>query len=236
MDTPIERALAKAQVRPEPYTADELDEAEARLAGRIAERMWRGALSFDDQMQPARDAVVRAVGRDGLPKRSLYRQLKSLCETVVARELHKLQTFLARRLLEPEGALVLGCVLSLAEREDSARFWWQFAAGAGDKGAACCLYLHHTAHGESHEAELWYRQAAMDHHIPARPEFTDCRDFRIALRLLGALRDGTPHFSPAASAVLAYVPDAVVFVDDVELELPLPDPDFSERIEELTTT
>lgn len=56
------------------------------------------------------------------------------------------------RILEPDGARVLACVLHLAGREDSARFWWQFAAGADDNLAKFCLFLHHVALGEIHEA------------------------------------------------------------------------------------
>ncbi|MFC4495364.1 hypothetical protein ACFPA8_14605 [Streptomyces ovatisporus] len=233
MTTPAERALSKARLHPVAYSDAELTEAEARLTARITQRMVHGALHFDDQMEPARAAAVRAAERDSMPMMGFYRQLKSLCQTVVGQELHKLQTFLAHRLLEPEGALVLGCVLSLADREDSARFWWQFAAGAGDRGAACCLYLHHMALGEGQEAELWRGQANVDHDVSATPVFANCRDLSAVLRLLEGLRDGVTRFSPAATAVIAYVPAAVGYVDDVEL--PLPDPDFLHRIEELTT-
>lgn len=233
MTTPAERALTKARLHPAPYSAAELDEAEARLTDRIAQRMVNGALHFDDQMGPSRAAAVRAAERDSMPMLGFYRQLKSLCQTVVGRELHKLQTFFAHRLLEPEGALVLGCVPSLADREDSARFWWHFAAGAGDRAAACCLYLHLLALGEGQEAGLWRRQANVEHDVHATRELVTCRDLSAVLRLLEGLRDGVTHFSPAATAVIAYVPAAVGYVDDVEL--PLPDPDFLHHIEELTT-
>ncbi|KJY42134.1 hypothetical protein VR41_09205 [Streptomyces sp. NRRL B-1568] len=232
MPEPIERALAKARLARHPYTGTH--QAETRLAARIAERTWLGALHFDDQMEPARTAAARVPERDALPHRALHRHLRTLCETVVTQDLNKLRTFLARRLLEPDGALVLGCVLQLTGREDSARFWWQFAGGAGDTGAACCLYLHHMALGERREAELWHRQAGLEPHIPKNPEAIDRRDLDTALRILDNLRDGMSGFSPAANAVIAYVPDAVGFVDEVDL--PLPAPDFAERIQELTAT
>ncbi|MET9550067.1 hypothetical protein ABZY36_32875 [Streptomyces sp. NPDC006627] len=52
----------------------------------------------------------------------------------------------------------------------------------------------------------------------------------IALR---ALRDEQEVF-PTLGAVLAYVPTAVGFVDD-DLDLPLPEPDFPNRIQALLT-
>ncbi|MFI9723557.1 hypothetical protein ACIHFE_28535 [Streptomyces sp. NPDC052396] len=227
----LDHVLAKARLDRRPYASDEMDRAEARLAARLTERMWLGALCFDDQMEPARAAAARAAQRNYLPHRAFYRSLRSLCTTVVAQDLHKLGTFLAHRLLEPEGALVLGCVLQLADREDSARFWWQFAAGADAAWAACCLYLHHMALGERQEAELWRRHAGLESLIPETPEEIDRNDLNTALQMLDGLRDGE-GFSPAASAVIAYVPDALGFVDEVDL--PLPQPDFPERIEELT--
>ncbi|MGX1854408.1 hypothetical protein OIU91_00285 [Streptomyces sp. NBC_01456] len=228
----LDRALAKARLTRRPYTG--MPAAEARLTARINERMWQGALSFDDQMEPARTAAARAAERAGLPHRAHTRHLNTLCETVVARDLHKLSTFLSRRILEPEAARVLGCVLRLAHRFDSAQFWWQFAGGAGDLAAACCLYLHHMALGERHEAKLWRDQAGLEVHDPATPEFADCSDLVAALRILDVLRKENAGVSAAANAVIAYVPDALGFVDDVDL--PLPEADFASRIEELTAS
>ncbi|MFF7705390.1 hypothetical protein [Streptomyces lydicus] len=229
----LDRALAKARLPRRPYTGTPA--AEARLTARINERMWQGALSFDDQMEFARTAAARAAERAGLPHRIHTRHLNTLCETVVARDLHKLSTFFSRRILEPEAARVLGCVLQLAHRSDSAQFWWQFAAGAGDIGAACCLYLHHMALGERHEAQLWREQASLEVHDPSTPEFAHCSDLVAALRILDVLRkENTSGVSAAANAVIAYVPDALGFVD--EFDLPLPEADFATRIEELTAS
>ncbi|KRV50612.1 hypothetical protein AQ490_16265 [Wenjunlia vitaminophila] len=60
--------------------------------------------------------------------------------------------------LEAEGALVFACLLHLASHPESAQFWWQLAAGAGDRVAAYCLHLHHTARGEAREAQHWFDQ------------------------------------------------------------------------------
>ncbi|RCH70293.1 hypothetical protein DT019_02005 [Streptomyces sp. SDr-06] len=60
--------------------------------------------------------------------------------------------------IEPYGALAFACLLHLTDRAEAARFWWQFAAGAGSPAAAHCLYLHHLQYGEPHDAGHWRRQ------------------------------------------------------------------------------
>ncbi|MBO8189200.1 hypothetical protein [Streptomyces spirodelae] len=234
--TRLQRALANARIERRPYLDADMTRAEARLSYKIASSTWHGALSFDDQMKPVRDAAART--QEGhrreysASQNAFLRHLTVLSETVVAQDIHQLQGFLAYRILEPEGALVLGCVLHLAAREDSARFWWQFAAGAGARGGACCLYLQHMGHGERDEAELWRAQAELGAPAPMLPDFVTREDLLTTLRILAFLREGKRHFTPAVTAVLAYVPDAVDEVDG--LELPLPEPDFPDRIEELT--
>ncbi|MCS0635760.1 hypothetical protein NX801_08800 [Streptomyces sp. LP05-1] len=62
--------------------------------------------------------------------------------------------------LDIDGFHVFACSLYLAHHPDSARFWWQLAAGAGHLGAAYCLHLHHLSCGETSEAALWRDQVA----------------------------------------------------------------------------
>ncbi|OKK12250.1 hypothetical protein AMK16_32435 [Streptomyces sp. CB00455] len=57
-----------------------------------------------------------------------------------------------------DGVQVFACALHLASHSESARFWWQLAAGAGHSGAAYCLYLHHLGGGDLREARFWKRQ------------------------------------------------------------------------------
>jgi hypothetical protein len=157
-----------------------------------------------------------------------------LCQTVIERQgaLQHMAAFLGRRIPQPAGARVLGCVLQLAGREDSARFWWQFAAGAGDVAAAYCLYLHHLTLGEAWEAELWRRQAGPWQRPEEDGGEEDGSSPGLVLRVLTRLRgNGGEYLTARATAVLHYVPDAVQFVD--EIELPLPAADFAERIEEI---
>ncbi|MEU0646066.1 hypothetical protein [Streptomyces umbrinus] len=129
---------------------------------------------------------------------------------------------MAHSLPEPVGARVLACILQLTEREDAARFWWQYAAGAGEHA----------------EAQWWHAQA----HLPPAhsKEEAGQHEFSAALRVLRGLQtdDETQDLitrTARVSAVLAYVPAAVAYVDDT-LDLLLPDPDFADRIASLTTT
>lgn len=57
--------------------------------------------------------------------------------------------------MDMEGALVYACLLSLTGHPESAQFWWQLSAGAGNRIAAFCLHLHHLALGEAREAQHW---------------------------------------------------------------------------------
>ncbi|NEW69870.1 hypothetical protein G4H13_05425, partial [Streptomyces rapamycinicus] len=74
----------------------------------------------------------------------------------------QLADFITEQLPAPRAAWFLGCVLQLADAEDGARFWWQYAAGAGDDAAAYCLYLHHLALGDNHAAALWLEQTSLE--------------------------------------------------------------------------
>ncbi|MBB4889682.1 hypothetical protein FHS38_005758 [Streptomyces netropsis] len=65
--------------------------------------------------------------------------------------------------IEPVGALTFACLLHLADRQEGAVFWWQFAAGAESATAAHCLYLHHLRHSERDAARHWFTQATELH-------------------------------------------------------------------------
>ncbi|WP_052847415.1 hypothetical protein [Streptomyces avicenniae] len=220
MTPSIEDLLTRALLaRPLPvYSPAELDAAERRIAVRFAA------------------GRARSPGRSEERPGGVGGQLATLCRTVAERDgaLQHMAAFLGGRVPQPEGARVLGCVLQLAGREDSARFWWQFAAGAGDAAAAYCLYLHHLSLGEEWEAELWRRQADPGH--PPRAlqdgDADDGSDPALVLRVLALLHGDHAYLTDTTAAVVHYVPEAVQFVD--EIELPLPGPDFVRRIEELT--
>ncbi|MFE2147136.1 hypothetical protein ACFXA3_36330, partial [Streptomyces sp. NPDC059456] len=203
---------------------------------------------------PGARAPERAAGGPRKDMRGAARDLQALCETAVTGSaVAALGDFLTHQLPQPSGARVLGCILLLTGAEDSARFWWQYAAGAGDSIASYCLYLHHLALGEDHEALWWRRQSAppAPGHAAGAPDEPEvatvvfegaARDLAAdaslptTLRVLRALRPGgtaARRGSGTVRAVMEYVSAAVSYVDD-DLELPLPDPDLTERIRALT--
>ncbi|MEV0263867.1 hypothetical protein AB0I49_21350 [Streptomyces sp. NPDC050617] len=73
--------------------------------------------------------------------------------------------------MDVAGALVYACLLHLTGHSESAQFWWQLAAGAGNRAAAYCLHLHHLHLGESREARHWYHQLA--HSMADETSFPD---------------------------------------------------------------
>ncbi|MGW0285595.1 hypothetical protein ACWDXT_21120 [Streptomyces sp. NPDC003236] len=54
-----------------------------------------------------------------------------------------------------DGAHIFACMLYRAQHSESAQFWWEFTAGAGNSASAFCLHLLHHGRGESAEAEHW---------------------------------------------------------------------------------
>jgi hypothetical protein len=231
MTSPIDQLLARARLVDEPYTPEEINAAAERIAARTAVRRAGPHLAERPVTEP-----------EG-PQGGAARDLRTLCETAVMSSgaLASLKRFVAPALPEPPAARVLGCILQLTEQEDSARFWWQYAAGAGDSAATYCLYLHHMAHGEEPEAEWWHTQAAAGAVGDRGRSAAGPQDLAATLRVLRGLKEtGEPALALAAraaqvGAVLNYVPAAVSYVDD-DLDLPLPDADFADRITSLTAS
>ncbi|MFE7355361.1 hypothetical protein ACFU8Q_19710 [Streptomyces sp. NPDC057543] len=166
-----------------------------------------------------------------------------------------LSGFVTEQLPDPDGARVLGCILQLAESEDGARSWWQYASGAEDKAASYCLYLYHLSLGENDAAAWWYEQTQTDScpapSTPANgsapgqkesqgswtvPETvwnidtstpTVLRVFRQLIRRSGRRR------SDVVDALMQYLPTAVAvgYVhDEPDVDLPLPGPDSAEQV------
>ncbi|MFF4256335.1 hypothetical protein ACFY1L_34545 [Streptomyces sp. NPDC001663] len=211
MTSHIDELLARARLNREPCTQAAIDAAARRLAARAA---------TPEPPPPTTSTPAPPAADD----------LQTLCETVITHTdaLADLELFLARaRLPEPPGARVLGCMLQLSQREESARFWWQYAAGAGDPAASYCLYLHHRALGEDEPADWWHAQHAQ--HTSAEDE----DEITTTLRVLRALKPDNSPVPDPVNAVLHYVPAAIAYVDD-DLDLPLPDPDFTDRIRALS--
>ncbi|MBZ4321916.1 hypothetical protein, partial [Streptomyces huiliensis] len=79
-----------------------------------------------------------------------------------------LDRFIRDRCAGRTGARVFACLLHLADHGDGARFWWQFAAGAGDGTAEYCLFLDHSCRGEYHDAAFWCRELVRHGFVPDR--------------------------------------------------------------------
>lgn len=58
-----------------------------------------------------------------------------------------------------ESTLLFAGLLYLAGKGEGAQFWFQYAAGAGSRTAARCLYLHHLARAEVATARHWHEQS-----------------------------------------------------------------------------
>ncbi|MFD8731332.1 MULTISPECIES: hypothetical protein [unclassified Streptomyces] len=180
------------------------------------------------------------------PAHPAAQDLRALCATLVT---HTPATtvahFLTDQLPEPRSALILACVLQLTDTEDAARFWWQYAAGAGQSAAAYCLHLHHLARGEEDTARFWHNQ--MDHTpppasapAPDHGERLDTAPAATMLRVLHHLsRQSAPRPSSATvTSLMTYMPTAtaVGYLREPDMELPLPGPDFARTIRTLLTT
>ncbi|MFD6660665.1 hypothetical protein ACFWEB_36635 [Streptomyces parvus] len=154
----IDEFLSRARLVSAPYTQADIDAAEARVLAR---------LQAPDPAPAPVPAVTAAVDEPTSVEAAL--NLKNLCAAVVTHTtaLPTLRTFLTPQLPEPPGARVLGCILQLAESEENARFWWQYAAGAGDPAASYCLYLHHRALGEHAPARWWHEQTELLQDTPS---------------------------------------------------------------------
>jgi hypothetical protein len=61
--------------------------------------------------------------------------------------------------IDPEGAVVFAALLHLTGHREAAQFWWQFAAGGGNRTAAFCLFLAHQQRAEFQDADYWRGQS-----------------------------------------------------------------------------
>jgi hypothetical protein len=221
----LDALLARARLVPTaPYTRADVEAAEARIAARVAARR-----TGDPGARARPCPAPPPVPRENHPA---ARDLRALCEALLSRPgaLQGLGAFLGSQLPEPSGARTLGGILHLAGCEDSARFWWQYAAGAADPVSSYCLYLHHRSQGEDRQADWWLRHTEITPATLRRREATEL-EIATALHVLTALRRGRRGLPEALRALVEYVPAVVGFVDD-DLELPLPDGDLAEIVEE----
>ncbi|MFE7951484.1 hypothetical protein [Streptomyces sp. NPDC057426] len=83
-----------------------------------------------------------------------------LCDVVLrSNDIDRLHAFSTD--YDQAGARTFACLLYSLDRQQSALFWWRFAAGAGDALAAHLLAAHHAAVGRATEARVWRACARM---------------------------------------------------------------------------
>jgi hypothetical protein len=183
-------------------------------------------------------------GRD-LSDGSAAQNLQALCEAALLRcTADQLADFITGQVPQPRTAWILGCVLHLADDDNGARFWWQYAAGADDPAASYSLYLHHLARGDTYAASFWHTQARTDLHegitshdhadSPAQQMVDADTSIPTVLRVLSRLVQAFPReHTQTSTAVIDFVSTAVATGYDLNpgYELPLPGPDFAEYLE-----
>jgi hypothetical protein len=180
------------------------------------------------------------------PANPAAEDLHTLCETLVQHTPgSEVADFLTEQVPEPRSALVLACVLELTETSEGARFWWEYAAGAGQSAAAYCLYLHHLALGERETADWWHRQTddvqPSSSTAVARTEtewhpgnhLVASSSTSTVLRVLRHLsRNSSRPRSAVVAELMTYMPTAVAtgYLREPDMDLPLPGQDFADRI------
>ncbi|MFJ3202689.1 hypothetical protein [Streptomyces sp. NPDC086989] len=164
--------------------------------------------------------------------------LRVLCETLVSHTpAEAVAGFVTEQVPEPRSALVLACVLQLTESDDGARFWWQYAAGAGQAAAAYCLYLHHLSLGEDDAASWWHGQTDDVQPPPQDPKdrITSASTTTILRVLHHLAKQITRTRSATVTGLMDYVPSAVAaaYLREPDIELPMPGPGFSGKVRSL---
>ncbi|MFD5593788.1 hypothetical protein [Streptomyces griseorubiginosus] len=158
----IDEALSRARVLQDTYTPAHQEASRRRISDQLHEMRWMQTLTTPAGSTP----------RGPRPPLLLHQraalELRALCQGIIhdddaARRIARFDT--AR---DPGGALAFACLLVLADREEGAQFWLQFAAGGGQATGAICLYLLHLTRGEWRDATFWARQIEPLEHEPCQ--------------------------------------------------------------------
>ncbi|MFI1731594.1 hypothetical protein ACH40E_20755 [Streptomyces acidicola] len=221
-----------------------IDQLLARALLRNSPRVPTDTVPYEDCVYPVLTPDGTALVDDDPADTAAAARLQILCEAVVAASTPDTLEFVTEQLPEPRSAWVLGCALQLADTDEGARFWWQYAAGAGDVAASYCLYLHHLSRGEEHAAAFWHNQAGFDTPTDSEPlsltggcptthQIRFDATLATVLRVLSHLHTpGTRTRTHRADAVANYVARAVTngYARHPGVEIPVPEPRFADRI------
>ncbi|MER6738922.1 hypothetical protein [Streptomyces puniciscabiei] len=208
---------------------------------------WSSAAAARARSHPDHCAhtAARPVKAGEAANTTAAKDLRALCEVLVTHTTTEVGAFITDQLPEPASAMILACILQLTDTDDGARFWWQYAAGAGLAVAAYCLYLHRLSLGEDDTAQWWHRQT--DDVQPTPPTDSPSHRGRIdtaptstLLRILRRMAGQVTRWprSAAVNELMKFVPTAVAvgYLCEPDMELPLPGPDFARKIRSLLTT
>lgn len=224
----IEDALARARVFEGEYSVRDREASRRRIAQELGEFRWMQLLAAPGTVrdQHAPSALHERAARD----------LRTLSQGIIhdqeaARRIARFDT--AR---DPGGALAFACLLFLADMEEGAQFWWQFAAGAGIATSALCLYLLHLRRGELRDAQYWAQQLDLlqshpHQYMPVPHEVVTAAGAPMGITVHYELpRD---HHAVLGTAVLDAVKDAVENLDTGHLDdigpIPQPGPDLADQ-------
>lgn len=132
---------------PDPFTDEDLADLKREIVRDVTSTLMFGA-------DPA------PVGHFPTMHTQADHRLATLCAHLLRhRDAAEHVAQLAHDGMDDDGALRFASLLFLVDEREGARFWWGFAAGAGNATAAHCLHLYHLARGELRDADLWALQA-----------------------------------------------------------------------------
>ncbi|MEU2434515.1 hypothetical protein ABZ611_34440 [Streptomyces sp. NPDC007861] len=228
----IEEALRRTRVFDGRYTAQQLEDSRRRITEQLTELRWM-------QLLAGPGSPTHRLGPPAALHERAAHDLRALCQGVIhdadaARRIARFDT--AR---DPGGALAFACLLVLADREEGAQFWWQFAAGAGNATSAVCLYLLHLRRGELRDAQHWAQQTAALEDEPCQYTPVAHEVLEPAPPIVGV----AVHIAfPQDGAVVPEdaVRDAVQDLDACQVDgfgpIPQPSPDLAHQLEDLVGT
>ncbi|MFB7503611.1 hypothetical protein [Streptomyces broussonetiae] len=227
----------------------DIDALLARARLRRRPEVPADTVPYEDSAYPgyAEDVADVAGARPADP--AAIHDLRTLCDSLLGALAPGTLHFLTDQLPEPECAWLLGCALLVAGIDEGARFWWQYAGGAGHAPSAYCLSLHHRARGETHAAAFWYDQTGLEtvtaEHdtipvIGLRPPVDCTFDASVptVLRVLSRLTSPGARRRPRrAEVITSYVAHAVTrgYARHPGVEIPVPGPCFADRVSSLLT-